>query len=262
MPEGDTLYRTAARLRPVLEQKVLRATEFRVPQFAAADLAGQLVTDVRSKGKHLLISTPEAVIWSHLKMEGFWRTYRTDEPWNAPAHAARCILAVEGWQAVGFWLGFLRVLTPEEATDELAFLGPDPLHDWDADLALANLAAHPDVPVGLAILNQRLIAGLGNVYRCEVCFIAGVHPLTPIGDLPDGVLRRIVDLGARLLQANKDRSRRNTTGGAGGSPAWVYGRGGKPCLKCRTRIASEIVAERVLYWCPSCQPLADGISTP
>ncbi|GAA3075894.1 MULTISPECIES: Fpg/Nei family DNA glycosylase [Actinomycetes] len=274
MPEGDSIYREAALLHEALAGRTLLDTEFRVPTFAAADISGQRVERVRARGKHLLIHTTDTVIHSHLKMEGTWHVYPTTQgrpQWRRPGHTARCILTTEDHQAVGFSLGELHLFTPSEAESHIAHLGPDLLGpDWDADEAQRRLLAEPERAIGVALLDQRNLAGVGNVYRSEICFLAGIHPETPVRSVPD--LPRILELAHRLLEVNKLRPRRRTTGTpTGGHDLWVYGRGGKPCLRCRTRIErthhGEAVQpdsgqrraaqqDRVVYFCPRCQPRA------
>lgn len=261
MPEGDTVYRLAARLRPVLAGQVLVRTQFRVPSLATRDLSGREVTAVSSRGKHLLIALGEQVVWSHLKMEGHWRVYPAGGRWTSPAHTARCVLTTASHEAVGFSLGFLRLVSAAEIEARLAFLGPDPLGDWDPGAAQRNLRAQGGRALGLALLDQSVIAGLGNVYRSEVLFLAGIRPDAPVSGLSEDQLARVVEVSARLLRLNRDRSRRNTTGNAGGAPSWVYRRAGQPCLRCRTPISQGTIGgshtepfERVVYWCPRCQP--------
>ena len=265
MPEGDTVWRAARGLNAALAGRVLTRTDIRVPKFAAADLTGQTVTDVVSRGKHLLIRVGEPdtgwIIHSHLKMEGLWHVYSRGEKWRRPAFKARCILETDTHQAVGFELGFLRILPRSREEDAVGYLGPDLLGpDWDPAEALRRLRSVPERPIGLALLDQRNLAGLGNIYRCELCFLAGVHPLTPVAQVPD--LPRLVDLSKRLLEANKNRSRRITTGNAGGDPLWVYNRETRGCLRCGSQVAHQLVGDnelelRDLYFCPRCQPLPD-----
>lgn len=269
MPEGDSLFRQAALLREALAGQTLLSTDFRVPAFATADFAGHTVTEVQARGKHLLITIGAAVVHSHLKMEGVWHLYTsgTDQApprWRRPVHTARCILTTEHHQAVGFSLGELHIFTAQEAANHLAHLGPDLLgEDWDLQEARRRLHAQPDRAVGVALLDQRNLAGVGNVYRSEICFLAGVHPDTPVADVAD--LDRVLQLARRLLEVNRLRSRRCTTGSPESPPEyWVYGRGGKLCMRCKGRIMRSHSGEqaqrnaahedRVVYFCPTCQP--------
>ncbi|KQO63679.1 DNA-formamidopyrimidine glycosylase family protein [Curtobacterium sp. Leaf261] len=258
MPEGDTVYRAAARLQSALGGKVLTRSDFRVPAFATLDLVGRTVDEVVPRGKHILHRIGDLTVHSHLKMEGRWDVYAPGDRWRRPAHQARCILDAEGVSTVGFALGVLEVVPRDQEDDIVGYLGPDLLGpDWDADLALANLLAVPERPVGLALLDQRVLAGLGNVYRAELCYLRGVLPTRPVGEVSDPV--RLIDLAKRLIVANRDRSERITTGNSRpGQRFWVYNRAGKPCLRCRTRIQHGQLGDTELtlrdtYWCPNCQ---------
>ncbi|NLG47815.1 DNA-formamidopyrimidine glycosylase family protein [Gordonia sp. (in: high G+C Gram-positive bacteria)] len=265
MPEGDTVFHIAHRLRAALEGKTLTRSDFRVPKEATVDLSGTVVTGVRSVGKHLFIDVVRAdpagsdhrplSIHSHLKMEGAWHVHATGARWRRPAHTARVVLRSREVEAVGFDLGVLEVLTDPSAA--VAHLGPDLLGpEWDPDVAVANLAADPSLPIGLALLDQRKLAGIGNVYRSELCFLRRVHPATPAGrvDLP-----AMVDLAHRLLYDNRLRTVRSTTGvRARGRELWVYGRARRSCRRCGTAVERLSLGappdDRNAYLCPRCQP--------
>ncbi len=257
MPEGDTVYRTATNLNEAIGGARLTRCDIRVPKFATVDLSGELVHDVTSRGKHVLMHIGEYTIHSHLKMEGSWHLYRHGTRWRRPAHSARVVLETTDWVAVGFSLGTLEVIETDDEESVVGYLGPDILGpDWNADVALANLTADPLRPVGLALLDQRVLAGLGNVYRNELCFLRGVLPTRPVGEVNDP--ERLIDLAHRLIHANKDRVERTTTGVLRGPTDWVYGRAGKPCLRCGTRIEEGQLGEtelqlREIFWCPTCQ---------
>ncbi|HEY0258986.1 MAG TPA: DNA-formamidopyrimidine glycosylase family protein [Lacisediminihabitans sp.] len=257
MPEGDTVYRTARNLDAALSGHRLTRCDIRVPAFATVDLTGQTVDEVVSRGKHLLIHVGAYTIHSHLKMEGSWHLYRPGTSWHRPAWQARVILGTEDWLAVGFQLGLLEVIARSDEEGAVGHLGPDPLaEDWDAEEAVRRLIADPARPVGLALLDQRVIAGLGNVYRNELCFLAGVLPTRPVGEVAHP--ERLVSLAHRLLEANKDRVERTTTGRLRGSTSWVYRREGRPCARCGTpiergRLGDTELEERDTYWCPRCQ---------
>lgn len=257
MPEGDTVYRSANNLRAVLANKVLTGCDIRVPKFATVDLTGNRVHSVESRGKHLLIRVGDFTIHSHLKMEGSWHVYKDGSRWRRPAWQARAILRVEGWTAVGFELGLLEIVATAEEDSIVGYLGPDLLGpDWDAHIALTNLTADPRRAVGLALLDQRVMAGLGNVYRNELCYLRGVLPTREIGTIEQP--EKLVALAHRLIDANKDRVDRTTTGTLRGTTDWVYRREGKPCLRCGTTIlrgelgVNELQL-RDIYWCPHCQ---------
>jgi endonuclease-8 len=257
MPEGDTVYRTAKNLNAVLAGQTLTRCDIRVPAFATVDLTGETVDDVVSRGKHLLIRAGEFSIHSHLKMEGSWHVYRDGTPWRRPAWQARIILGIEGWTAIGFQLGLLEVVATDDEESVVGYLGPDLLGpSWDPAEALRRLVAEPERAVGLALLDQRVLAGLGNVYRNELCFLRGVLPTRPVGEVNHP--EKLIALAHRLIDANKDRVDRTTTGTLRGATDWVYRREGKPCLRCGTRIERGELGDtelqlRDIYWCPHCQ---------
>lgn len=267
MPEGDTVWRQARDLRAVLEGQVLTSSDFRIPAHATLDLSGTTVSRVDSCGKHLLMFVGGRLVHSHLSMEGHWDIYPKlpggrPARWRRPAFTARVVLQTESVTAVGFSLGTLEVLPEALLTDAVGHLGPDLLGpDWDAQEALRRLLSEPGRAVGLALLDQRNLAGIGNIYRNELCFLSRVHPATPVADVPD--LPRMVELAKRLLEVNKDRSQRSTTGtpARGDAASWVYGLAGKPCKRCGSLIRHATLADpafptraaRDIYWCPRCQ---------
>ncbi|MGN6161738.1 MAG: DNA-formamidopyrimidine glycosylase family protein [Marmoricola sp.] len=255
MPEGDTVYRAAGRLRGALRGQTVTVCDVRVPAYATVDLRGQVIDDVVSRGKHLLMYIGDAIVHTHLKMEGRWDLYAPGERWRAPGWQTRIILGTADRVAVGFQLGLVEVVRRADEQRIVGHLGPDLLgDDWDPQRAVENLSADPSRPIGAALLDQRNLAGVGNVFRSEICFILGVLPDRAVGDVD---LPAAVDLAHRLLEANKDRGRRRTTGVSVRDDLWVYGRRG-PCLRCGTGIrrAQEVGStgqERVVYWCPRCQ---------
>lgn len=257
MPEGDTVYRTATNLNRALAGSPLTRCDIRVPAFATVDLTGELVHEVASRGKHLLVRVGDFTIHSHLKMEGSWHVYRHGTRWRRPEWRARAILANKEWVAVGFQLGLLEVVATADEDSIVGYLGPDLLGpDWDADEALRRLTAAPSRDIGLALLDQRVMAGIGNVYRNELCFLSGVLPTRPVGEIDNP--QKIVALAYRLIQANKDRVDRTTTGTLRGATDWVTRRAGQPCFRCGTRIERGELGEDALqlrdtYWCPYCQ---------
>ena len=258
MPEGDTVYRAARTLNEALAGRVLDRCDIRVPAFATVDFSGERVEQVLSVGKHLLHRVGEFTIHTHLKMEGSWEVYPIDARWRHPAWQARAILGVPGTLAVGFQLGELEVVPRERESELIGYLGPDLLGpDWDAQAAVRNLAADPDRAVGLALLDQRVMAGLGNVYRNELCFLRGLLPTRPVCSVPD--LPGLVELAHRLIGANRDRIERTTTGDLRrGRRTWVYGHEHAPCLRCgavirRGALGESAETERHTYFCPRCQ---------
>lgn len=263
VPEGDTVWKTAQLQHAALAGQRLLRSDVRVPAFATVDLAGETVREVIARGKHLFHRVGELSIHSHLKMEGVWRTFAADgrgsyERWRRPAHLARIVLTTAPVQAVGFELGLLEIIRTSEEDRVVGHLGPDPLgDDWDPDEAVRRLRAQPDVPVFAAVLDQRNLAGVGNVYANELCFLRGMLPTRPVGEVAD--LRAAVVLAERMLQANKDRWTRSTTGDLRpGRTNWVYGRTGRPCRRCGTRLLGGELGrlegqERIVTWCPRCQ---------
>ena len=254
MPEGDTVWYTARRLDEALAGHTLTRTDFRVPRLATATLEGQVVTEVVPRGKPLLARTSDGLtVHTHLRMDGSWRVTPAAErvPDN---YRIRLILANGAWQATGYQLGVVELLRTSAEHRVTGRLGPDLLGpDWDADEAIRRLTADKERPIGEALLDQRNLAGIGNVYKSEVLFLCGVSPWTPAGDVPD--LAAVVELARSQLDANKDRVRRNTTGSTRpGEESWVYGRRGRACRRCGTAVRSQGQQDRVTYWCPRCQP--------
>jgi endonuclease-8 len=258
VPEGDTVFRTARVLNDALAGRILDRCDLRVPAFATVDLTGERIESVTSVGKHLLHRIGEFTIHSHLGMEGSWEVYPASARWRHPVWQARAILGVPGTVAVGFQLGELDVV-PRKREDELVgYLGPDLLGDsWNLDLAVSNLTADRGRPIGLALLDQRVMAGLGNVYRNEVCFLRGVLPTRAVGEVSDPA--GLVGLAQRVILANRDRLERTTTGDLRrGHRTWVHGRENEACLRCGTAIRRGSLGDteltlRQTYFCPTCQ---------
>lgn len=268
MPEGDTVHLAAARLKVALESRVLTKTDLRVPRFATVDLSGRSVLEVLARGKHLLFRLEGGrTIHSHFRMDGSWHLYRRGERWKCPAFEARAVLENEVWQAVGFRLPVLEVLPTEQEEGVVGHLGPDVLGpDWDAGEVRRRIEATPERSLGEVLLDQRILAGVGNVYKSEICFMAGLHPMTPIGLVTD--LPGVIDLTKRLMEANRTTGRQITTGDPRpGRSRWVYGRSDKPCRRCATPVRqmsqSGYGGERVTFWCPRCQPVTTprGVSS-
>jgi len=257
LPEGDTVYRSAKHLNAALAGTVLTRCDIRVPAFATVDLSGERVHEVVSRGKHLLMRVGAYTLHSHLKMEGAWHLYRPGSSWFRPAFLARAILANDSVEAVGFELGLFEVIERDRENEAVGYLGPDLLgSDWDLQLALANIQREPAREIGLALLDQRNLAGLGNVYRAELCFLRGVLPTRAVAEV--GELEKMIELARRLIDANKDRPQRVTTGNLRRDRLWVYGRAGQPCRRCGTTIQRGELGDndlqlRVTSWCPDCQ---------
>ena len=250
MPEGDTVFRTADTLRQALVGRMLTRCDVRVPRFATVDLSGHVVDEVRSRGKHLFIRVGPASIHSHLKMDGSWRvTSRT----GRSDYRVRIILEANDIRAVGIDLGVLEILDRDHDGDAVDHLGPDLLgDDWDPQVAADNLTAHPDRPIAEALLDQRVLAGIGNVYCNELCFVSGHLPTAPVSAISDPY--RLVARARDMLWVNRFRRNRCTTGDTrAGRQLWVYGRAGQSCRRCGTPIKYDDSGDRVAYWCPACQ---------
>jgi endonuclease-8 len=266
VPEGDTVWNTAQALHRTLAAQRLTATDFRVPQLAAVDLAGWRVLESASRGKHLLLrlTDPDGArgltLHSHLRMDGAWRTYRTGARWTGgPTHLIRAALHTATTVAVGYHLHDLTLVPTTEEDRVVGHLGPDLLGpDWSPAEAVRRLATHPDTSIAEALLDQTSLAGIGNLYKCEVLYLRGIWPWTPVREVTD--LTGAVVLAQKLLASNRGRWLQTTTGSLRRSEAnYVYGRRNQPCRRCGTFIkGSEIKGsergERVTYWCPTCQP--------
>lgn len=269
MPEGDTLFRTAAGLRPYLVGRTVTAARTggpgAVPQVQR--IVGREVTAVEALGKNLFIRFDNGLeIRTHLRMNGSWHRYRPGERWRRPPSRARLVLEVPGAVAVCFDAPVVELLEQraEALHPSLGRLGPDVLApDFDADEAIRRLR-DPDragLTIAEALLDQRALAGIGNVYKNELLWIERVSPRSPVADLDDVTLRRLVATARRLLVANAvpgHGPERVTTGGDRGAPGplYVYGRTGRPCRRCRTPISSFHQGRdvpRTTYWCPTCQ---------
>jgi endonuclease VIII len=254
MPEGDVVWYTARRLHQALAGRVLVRSDFRVPRLATVDLSGDVVTEAVSRGKHLLVRTGNGMtVHTHLRMDGSWRVRPAAERVR-DSHRIRLMLANDEWRAIGYQLGVVELLPTAEEQRVTGHLGPDLLGtDWDCAEAVRRLSAEPGRTIGEALLDQRNLAGIGNLYKAEVLFLRGIGPWREVGSVPD--LAAVAELARRLLDANKERIGQVTTGNwRRGEETWVYGRRGLPCRRCGTGIRAEGQDERITFWCPSCQP--------
>ena len=267
MPEGDTLAKAAARLRPALVGHAL--TRFEASQLrGSAPALGTEVTGVEARGKHLLIHFADGLtLRTHLRMSGSWHIYRERERWKRPAYLAHAVVGTDsGWVGVCFQAPVVE--TYRRAGGEpkvLADLGPDLcLPSSLTDDGLTEIIARsvrfgdPSATLGEALLDQRIAAGIGNVYKSEACFACRLDPTAPLATFDDGARRRVWGVAARQLQANLDRPGRQTHPDG----VAVYGRRGQPCPTCGTPVAMARHGDlnRSTYWCPSCQPPPSGSS--
>ena len=237
MPEGDTVFRAAKRLDDALAGQTVTRFELRVPRFATADLRGETVHGVTSRGKHLLHRIGDWTLHSHLKMEGEWHVYDRGGRWRKPAFTARAVIGTPDAEAVGFDLAEIALVPTSEEQTLVGYLGPDPLRDdWDPAEAARRLQADTRA-VHVALQDQRNVAGFGNEYVNEILFVRGILPKTPASETDAAA---IIDLGARMIRANRNRSGRTFTGDARpGRSTWVYRRENRAHL-CRQGRRSDI----------------------
>jgi len=272
MPEGDTIFRTARTLQRALAGRVV--TRFESPLAALgridqdAPIAGRTIRGVRSIGKHLLIDfSGDLILRTHMRMHGQWHIYRPGERWRRSRLSMRVVLATDEYVAVGFDIPVAEFFRAEDLArhPQLGRLGPDLLSDaFDETEATPRLKAATSQSIGDALLDQRVMAGIGNVFKCEILFLCGVDPFRTVGTLSDEEAHRLVRRAREVLRANVAEPhdpraarvhRRTTRFMNPEARLWVYGRGGRPCRRCGTPIASRKQGEdaRLTYWCPRCQ---------
>jgi endonuclease VIII len=261
MPEGDVVWRTAARLNTALGGRRLTVSDLRWPSLATTDLTGREVIEVVSAGKHILTRIAGGLtLHSHLRMEGSWHVHRTGEPWvrRRPEHGVRAVLANAEWTTIGHDLGMLDLVPTGAEHALVGHLGPDVLGPgWDPAEVVRRLAAAPDRPIGEALLDQRVLAGVGTFYLAETLFLRGVSPWTPTAHLGD--LDALVALVHRLMTANRDRPVQSTTGDLRpGRHQYVHARSGRECRRCGTTVRVAPIGappkDRPAFYCPRCQP--------
>ncbi len=290
MPEGDTLYRAATTLRKALLHRPVTQFDASVPQVAqvaaAVPVVGRTVSAVESRGKHLLItfavtapgaanegsgdeepltgspSSPDLVLHTHLRMTGSWHVYRPGEAWQKPTRYAKVVIHTDAFVAPCFSAPVVELLTAGQARrhPDLVELGPDAItEDFDAGEALRRMRRLPEVEIGVALMNQRVLSGVGNVYKSEVLFLQRLSPFARVGELPDETLEALIAESHRLLCLNRERGSRRTMFGLNERDRlWVYGRSGEPCRICSTliRMRRQGLDGRSTYYCPTCQAAA------
>lgn len=258
MPEGDSIAKAGARLGPALTGKEVVSVYGTAPQVRAHSnrLSGTRVAGVRTFGKHLVIDFEEGLsIRVHLGMPGRWTIIPSHR--RVPGSARLC-LTTDEHHVCCFAAPTVEVARTPAIDQMMARLGPDFLDPaFDPAVFVDRARTRAAQPVGTVLLDQRVAAGIGNVYKSEVLFLAGVHPETPVEAIDDARMLEIAGLAHRLLQLNVRAGPRITTGErAVGREVWVYDRAGQPCRKCSTAVEMSRLGDRVTYWCPSCQPLA------
>jgi len=255
MPEGDTIHRTASRLRPALEgQTVVR---FEAPRVVGrTPLAGDVVASVEAVGKHLLIHfTDGLVLQTHMKMTGSWHLYRPAERWQKPQHLMRALIEVDEWVAVCFAAPVVRVYhSKDPQAAPVDHLGPDLCTpDPDFDEAIRRMAmVEPGTVLADVLLDQRVACGIGNVYKSEALWANRLSPFAPIETVDEAARRALLVTASKQLRANLTTVSRTTVPGG----LAVYGRNRRPCRACGTVIEriTHGTHARSTYWCPSCQP--------
>lgn len=275
MPEGDTIFRAARTLHRALAGHVVTRFESAYPTLTKVNddtpVVGRTLERVESRGKHVLMHfSGELVLRTHMRMSGSWHIYRPEEKWKRPVRDARIVVATANFVAVGFTIPIAEFETAHtlERHEALGSLGADLLAAEPADAAemIRRLRMHGDEEIADVLLNQRVLAGIGNVFKSETLFVARVNPFGHVADLSDETLRKLVDTGRALLNANVRPSstegivtyfglRQAMRRADPSERLWVYGRGGKPCRRCATPIAWKRQGPyaRSTYWCPRCQ---------
>ena len=276
MPEGDAIHRAARTLHRALAGRSVVRFESVFPALTRIDedapLAGQTVREVNALGKHLLIHFSGGLaLRTHMRMNGSWHIYRTGETWKRPRRDMRIVLATDQFEAVGFNIPVAEFLRQDALHKHRALrhLGPDVLSErFDHAEAIRRLQERRSLSVADALLNQRVMSGIGNVYKCEVLFACRVNPFVTVDQLDASQLQCLVDTAVRFLRANVTARlpamttyagyRRTTRRDNPRERLWVYERARLPCRRCATpiRVRKQGPDARLTYWCPSCQPSA------
>lgn len=276
MPEGDTIFRAASRLNRALAGSAVTSFETQLPALARVNddhpILGRTVEFAKATGKWLQIGfSGDLVLLTHMLMSGSWHIYRPGEQWQKSRNHMRVVIGTSTMVAVAFNVQVAEFHTSKSLTRRQGFskLGPDVLaDDFNEPEVVSRLAGHPDLETGVALLTQSIIAGLGNVYKSEVCFLAGVNPFENIGALSPGQLQSLVSIARKLMTTNVGAlsgsqivtytGMRRTTGRSHAAERlWVYHRKGEPCRKCGAAILSrkQGTDARISFWCPSCQAI-------
>ena len=273
MPEGDTIFRAARTLHRALAGKPVTSFESALPALNRihddAPVTGRTIERVTAVGKHVLMHfSGNLVLRTHMRMNGSWHIYRPGERWQRARRDMRIRIATEAFEAVGFNIPVAEFTSGLALTKhrELRLLGPDVLSEgFQAAEALRRIRDRGATAIADVLLNQRVVAGLGNVYKCEVLFICRVNPFIRVRDLSDAQRTAIVETARRVLSANVSEGlalmttyggfRRTTGRGDPKQRLWVYGRARLPCRRCGTAIAvrKQGTDARLTYWCPECQ---------
>jgi endonuclease VIII len=261
VPEGDTIFKTAAALRPLLVGATVTAAQARQPGPAISHVVGSSIVGIDTLGKHMVIHFSNGLaLHTHLRMAGTWHRYAHGERWRKPAWQARVVLEVPDHVVVCFNAPVAELVRDRALTVHpgLQSLGPDLLApNFDLEEAFTRLRARANLEIANALLDQTALAGIGNVFKSEVLFLERINPWTHVAALSDSQLRSVLSTAERLLKDNvREGAPARITTRQSGTPVWVYSRTSRPCLECRTPIASKRQGpqNRWTYWCPTCQP--------
>jgi endonuclease VIII len=275
VPEGDTIFRAARTLHRALAGKTVTRFTSVLPHLTRvhedAPLTGRTILNVRAVGKHLLMEfSGDLLLRTHMRMNGSWHIYRPGEPWQRPRRSMRIIVSTADFEAVGFDIPVAEMIHARDVRRhvELRRLGPDLLaDDFDPAEAARRIRERGESEIADVLLNQRVLAGIGNVYKSEVLFSCGVSPFAHVVSLSDEQIDCLVATAHRFLRANVTDNlaamttytgfRRTTRRSAPEERLWVYGRAGAPCRKCGTPVSIRAQGHdaRLTYWCDRCQPL-------
>jgi endonuclease VIII len=279
MPEGDTILRTAHTLHRTLSGQLITRFESVFAQITRrADdhrVVGRTVESVAARGKHLLIAISGGlVLHTHMRMNGSWHLYPPGARWRRPARDMRVLLETARAVAIGFNVPIAELLTSRDLARhrDLQALGPDLLTgvgspeglgdmSFDRGEALRRIRARAAEPIADVLLNQRVVAGIGNVFKSEILFVAGIHPFAPVGTIADEQLDRIISIARDVMAVSVKIGQRTTRSSLDpGARLWVYGRGGKPCRRCGSPISAKKTGldARLTYWCTRCQPALES----
>ncbi len=281
MPEGDTIFRSARALNRALSGRVVKRFDTGLAPLARVNddtpLAGRIIDKVESRGKWLIVHfSGDLMLVTHMLMSGSWHIYRTGERWRMPKSKMRAVITTDEFDAVAFNVPVAQFHTERslERSTMVPKLGPDLLNEnFSADDARTRLLAHGEDEVADALLNQRVMAGIGNVYKSEICFACQVNPFRRVSTLTELEIECILDTSRKFLAANVTdgagdgivtyTGKRRTTHAANpGDRLWVYGRQGMECRRCGAKVLmrKQGIGARSTYWCPDCQMMTQFVT--
>ena len=276
MPEGDSIYRAARTLNLALAGQTVTSFESVLPHLSRVEVdrgvVGRTVEKVAAQGKWLLMYfSGDLILLSHMLMSGSWHIYRPGETWQRRPHDLRVVIGTPKILAVAFNVPIAEFHTPDSLTRREGFrsVGPSTLaEDFDESEVIARLRTRPELEIGVSLLTQSLLSGIGNIFKSEICFACGINPFRTISDLSDDDLKCLVSTARKFMLANVTEASgdkittyvpmRRTTGRANVSERlWVYKRTGEPCRQCGNAILSRKQGfnARTSFWCPRCQPM-------